>query len=58
MLSIRCPICDHIGVDLVTPDWEEFLGFLPLGQQIRIGLVCLNCHNEFLLQATLSQIRR
>ena len=56
MIAIRCPVCDNIGAELVTADWEDFLGYLPLGQHMRIGLVCLNCQNTFVLQVTLSQM--
>ncbi len=55
MLSIRCPICEEM-VYLTLADWEDFIGWLPLGETARIGLVCNNCHNEFLLQVTLSQV--
>ena len=55
MLSIRCPICEEM-VYLTLADWEDFIGWLPLGEAVRIGLVCSNCHNEFLLQVTLSQV--
>jgi len=55
MLSIRCPICEEM-VFLTLADWEEFIGWLPLGEQTRLGLVCSNCHNEFLLQLSLSQV--
>ena len=55
MLGIRCPICEEM-VYLTLADWEDFIGWLPLGQPTRLGLVCLNCHNEFLLQLSLSQV--
>ena len=54
-MPIRCPICEDMQF-LVTADWEYFLGELALGQHTRIGLVCPGCHNEFLLQVTLSQV--
>jgi hypothetical protein len=55
MLSIRCPLCEDM-VYLTLADWEDFIGWLPLGQPTRLGLVCTNCHNEFILQLTLSQV--
>jgi len=55
MLNIRCPICEDI-VYLTLADWEDFIGWLPLGQQTRVGLVCSNCHTEFLLHLSLSQV--
>lgn len=55
MFSIRCPVCEDIQY-LTLADWEDFIGWLPLGQQARIGLVCSKCHNEFLLQVSLSQV--
>jgi|CryGeyStandDraft_7_1057128.scaffolds.fasta_scaffold224127_2 hypothetical protein len=57
MLGIRCPLCEEM-VYLTLPDWEDFIGQLDMGQATRIGLVCLNCHNEFLLQVSLSQVIR
>lgn len=56
MLTIRCPICDHIGIELSLADWEDYLGVLELGKDTRLSLVCLSCHNEFLLQMALSQV--
>ena len=55
MLSIRCPICEDM-VYLATVDWEDFIGWLPLGQETRIGMVCSHCHNEFLLHVSLGQV--
>ena len=55
MLGIRCPLCEEM-VYLTLPDWEDFIGWLDLGKATRIGLVCLNCHNEFILQVSLSQV--
>ena len=57
MLGIRCPTCEEM-VFLELADWEDFIGNLPLGQPTRLGLVCLNCHNEFQLQLSLSQVIR
>ena len=57
MLSIRCPLCEEM-VYLTLADWENFIGWLPLGEHIRIGLVCNTCHNEFILQVSLSQVIR
>ena len=57
MLSIRCPICEEM-VYLTLADWEDFIGCLPLGQVTRLGLACSNCHNEFLLQLSLSQVSK
>ncbi|MBA7659414.1 hypothetical protein ES703_67392 [subsurface metagenome] len=57
MLGIRCPTCEEM-VFLALADWEDFIGDLPLGQPKRLGLVCLNCNNEFLLQLSLSQVIR
>jgi len=58
MFSIRCPLCDEM-VYLALADWEEFIDHidhLNLGKTTRIGLVCLNCHTDFLLQVSLSQV--
>ena len=55
MFSIRCPLCEEM-VYLTLADWENFIGGLDLGKAARIGLVCLNCHSEFLLQVSLSQV--
>jgi hypothetical protein len=55
MLSIRCPLCEDM-VYLTLADWEDFIGWLPLGQKTRLGLVCTSCHREFLLELTISQI--
>jgi len=55
MLGIRCPTCEEM-VFLSLADWEDFIGDLPLGKQTRLGLVCLNCKSEFLLQLSLSQV--
>ena len=57
MFSIRCPVCGDIQY-LTLADWEDFIGWVLPGQQVRVGLVCSNCHNEFLLQLNLSQVRR
>ena len=57
MFSIRCPFCEDI-VYLTLADWEDFIGFLPLGRGTRLGLVCLCCHSECLLQVTLSQVKK
>ena len=57
MLSIRCPICEKM-VFLTLADWEDFIGWLPLRQETRLGLECSTCHNEFLLQLSLSQVIR
>lgn len=57
MLSIRCPNCKKV-VYLSLAKWEEFLGYIELGKPIRVGLVCNECHNDFILQATLTQIAR
>jgi len=43
-------------VYLTLADWEDFIGSLPLGQPTRLGLVCTNCHNEFILQLALGQV--
>jgi len=55
MLSIRCPLCEDM-VYLTLADREDFIGWLPLRQPTRLGLVCTNCHNEFILQLTLSKV--
>jgi hypothetical protein len=55
MLSIRCPLYEDM-VYLTLADWEDFIGWLPLGQNTRLALVCTSCHREFLLQLTLSQV--
>lgn len=52
-MPIRCPICQDI-VFLTQADWEDFIGVLPLGEHIRVGLVCPKCHREFLLQVNLT----
>jgi hypothetical protein len=54
-LSIVCPNC---GATLSTADWEQYEGVLDLGDYRRISLVCLNCHNEYILQVVLSQVIR
>ena len=56
MLSIRCPNCEE-RVYLSLADWEDFIGYIKPGHPIRISLVCLQCHSEFILQATLSQVK-
>ncbi len=55
MFSIRCPLCEEM-VYLTLADWEDFIGWLPLGQKTRLRLVCPSCHSEFLLQLALSQV--
>lgn len=57
MLNIRCPNCeDMIFLSLAT--WENFIGFMELGRAIRIGLVCPQCHTDFILQMTLSEVMK
>ena len=58
MFSIRCPLCREVCEDIIyltLADWG-WLGWLPLGKETRLGLVCPRCHSEFLLQVTLSQV--
>ena len=55
MLNIRCPLCEEM-VFLTLADWEDFIGWLDTGKAARIGLVCPECHNEFLLTASLTQV--
>lgn len=54
MLSIRCPNCDDMEF-LVLPAWEDFLGQIDLGKPVRIGLLCMKCQKEFLLQVILTE---
>lgn len=57
MLSIRCPLCEEMAF-LTMADWEDFIGQLDMGQVTRIGLVCLECHKEFILEVSLGQVIR
>jgi hypothetical protein len=56
-LIIRCPVCPDM-VFLAEAEWEESVGVVTPGQPTRVGLVCNVCHNEFLLQMTLSQVAK
>lgn len=55
MLSIRCPICEKM-VRLAIAGWEDFTGFLELGRSVRVGLVCTECHNDFILTLRLNVV--
>ena len=55
MLSIRCPICEEM-VFLFLADWEDESNLWDLGEEKRVGLICLNCKAEFILQGHISQV--
>jgi len=57
MLDIRCPNCEDM-VFLQLADWDDFTGSIELGKEQRLGLVCLQCRGEFILQFHVGQVIR
>ena len=55
MLKIRCPHCPKF-VFLSLADWEESVDVWEPGKEKRVGLVCLKCKREFILQGHISQV--
>ena len=55
MLEIRCPNCEEMAF-LSLASWEDFIGLIRPGKPVRIGLICSQCHKDFLLQVRLTEV--
>ena len=55
-IIIRCPECEDMQ-SLDKADFEDdFLGIALPGTPVRVGLVCIKCHTEFILTLSLVQV--
>ena len=52
--EVICPGCRMSRLRI--ENWRGDFGEMPPGTPIRIELVCPRCHNEYILQATLTEV--